>query len=281
MNVLITGAGGQLGRELSRQLQQNHKVAALTKSDLDVANKEEVQKVIGQKKPEMIIHAAAFTDVDQCEANRRKAFEVNWRGTAAVARAAEAVQARLIYISTDYVFDGKKKAPYTEADTPFPLSVYGLSKLYGEKCVLDYKRGTVIRTSWLFGHEGKNFLKAILRQINEGNILRVVEDQIGSPTYVKDLAEIILKLDKKTTGIYHVSNTGACSRYEFAKAIVREARLNSGKVFPVSTDLYESIARRPAYSVMAHHALERAGVAPPRPWQEALKDFFIKENSDD
>ncbi len=229
----------------------------------------------------MIIHAAAFTDVDQCEANRRKAFEVNWRGTAAVARAAEAVQARLIYISTDYVFDGKKKAPYTEADTPFPLSVYGLSKLYGEKCVLDYKRGTVIRTSWLFGHKGKNFLKAILRQAKGGNVLRVVEDQIGSPTYVKDLAEIILKLDQKTTGIYHVSNTGACSWYEFAKAIVREAGLNSGKVFPVSTDLYGSIAKRPAYSVMAHHALERAGFAPLRPWQEALKDFFNKENSDD
>ncbi|WP_411335071.1 dTDP-4-dehydrorhamnose reductase [Metabacillus indicus] len=279
--MLITGAGGQLGKELSRQLLQNHQVTALTKSDLDVANKEEVLKVICQKKPEMIIHTAAFTDVEQCESNRRKAFEVNWRGTAAVARAAETVQARLIYISTDYVFDGKKKAPYTEDDPPYPLSIYGLSKLYGEKCVLDYKRGTVIRTSWLFGHEGKNFLKAILRQVNENKILRVVEDQIGSPTYVKDLAEIILKLDKKTTGIYHVSNTGACSWYEFAKAIVREAEVNPGKVIPVSTDFYGTIAKRPAYSVMAHHALKREGFDPLRSWQDALKEFFNKENSDD
>lgn len=281
MNILVTGASGQLGKELCRQLSQTNTVTGLIRNQMDITKKDEVFNHIQQLKPELIIHSAAYTAVDQCEADRKKAFDVNWRGTSYVTEAAESVNAKIIYISTDYVFDGKKKAPYAEEDPPYPLSIYGLSKLYGEKCVLKYKKGTVIRTSWLFGHEGKNFVKTILHQAKQNKHCKVVNDQIGSPTYVKDLIEIMIELFQKKNGMYHVTNSDSCSWSEFAKAVLKEGGASTGMVTSVSSEHYGARARRPAYSVLGHDALQREKLGPMRTWQEALKDYFQRENMHD
>jgi dTDP-4-dehydrorhamnose reductase len=278
LDILITGADGQLGKELTRQISQSHSVISLGKKDLNITDKEKVNKIISQLKPELIIHAAAFTAVDNCEIERKKAFEVNGLGAGYVAIAANKVGARMFYISSDYVFDGIKQSPYTEEDEPNPLSVYGMSKWLGEKLVLNF-HGTVIRTSWLYGHDGKNFVKTMLALAQKNKEIKVVNDQIGSPTYVNDLTETIIRLFDKRIGIYHVSNSGSCSWYEFAKAIFKEAGFDSNLVLPISTEDYGALAARPRYSVMAHKALMRENVKPPRTWNEALKTFIRKEVS--
>jgi dTDP-4-dehydrorhamnose reductase len=278
LDILITGADGQLGKELTRQISQSHSVISLGKKDLNITDKEKVNKIISQLKPELIIHAAAFTAVDNCEIERKKAFEVNGLGAGYVAIAANKVGARMFYISSDYVFDGIKQSPYTEEDEPNPLSVYGMSKWLGEKLVLNF-HGTVIRTSWLYGHDGKNFVKTMLALAQKNKEIKVVNDQIGSPTYVNDLTETIIRLFDKRIGLYHVSNSGSCSWYEFAKAIFKEAGFDSNLVLPISTEDYGALAARPRYSVMAHKALMRENVKPLRTWNEALKTFIRKEVS--
>jgi dTDP-4-dehydrorhamnose reductase len=278
LDILITGADGQLGKELTRQISQSHSVISLGKKDLNITDKEKVNKIISQLKPELIIHAAAFTAVDNCEIERKKAFEVNGLGAGYVAIAANKVGARMFYISSDYVFDGIKQSPYTEEDEPNPLSVYGMSKWLGEKLVLNF-HGTVIRTSWLYGHDGKNFVKTMLALAQKNKEIKVVNDQIGSPTYVNDLTETIIRLFDKRIGIYHVSNSGSCSWYEFAKAIFKEAGFDSNLVLPISTEDYGALAARPRFSVMAHKALMRENVKPLRTWNEALKTFIRKEVS--
>jgi dTDP-4-dehydrorhamnose reductase len=278
LDILITGADGQLGKELTRQISQSHSVISLGKKDLNITDKEKVNKIISQLKPELIIHAAAFTAVDNCEIERKKAFEVNGLGAGYVAIAANKVGARMFYISSDYVFDGIKQSPYTEEDEPNPLSVYGMSKWLGEKLVLNF-HGTVIRTSWLYGHDGKNFVKTMLALAQKNKEIKVVNDQIGSPTYVNDLTETIIRLFDKRIGIYHVSNSGSCSWYEFAKAIFKEAGFDSNLVLPISTEDYGALAARPRYSVMAHKALMRENVKPLRTWNDALKTFIRKEVS--
>jgi dTDP-4-dehydrorhamnose reductase len=278
LDILITGADGQLGKELTRQISQSHSVISLGKKDLNITDKEKVNKIISQLKPELIIHAAAFTAVDNCEIERKKAFEVNGLGAGYVAIAANKVGARMFYISSDYVFDGIKQSPYTEEDEPNPLSVYGMSKWLGEKLVLNF-HGTVIRTSWLYGHDGKNFVKTMLALAQKNKEIKVVNDQIGSPTYVNDLTETIIRLFDKRIGIYHVSNSGSCSWYEFAKAIFKEAGFDSNLVLPISTEDYGALAARPRYSVMAHKALMRENIKPLRTWNEALKTFIRKEVS--
>jgi dTDP-4-dehydrorhamnose reductase len=278
LDILITGADGQLGKELKRQLSYSHSVISLGKQDLDITEKEEVNKIISQLKPELIIHAAAFTAVDQCEIDRKKAFEVNGLGAGYVAIAAHHVGARMFYISSDYVFDGKKQSPYTEEDEPNPLSVYGMSKWLGEKLVLNF-HGSVIRTSWLYGHDGKNFVKTMLELAKKNKEIRVVNDQKGSPTYVYDLTETIILLFDKRIGIYHVSNSGFCTWYEFAKAIFKEAGFNTNLVLPISTEEFGALAARPSYSVMGHRALLRENIKPLRTWNEALNEFIRKELS--
>lgn len=162
LDIVITGANGQLGRELERQLGQFHTVVSLSKNDLDISEKDEVYKKITQLEPQIIIHAAALTSVDQCETDRKKAFEVNSLGTGYVSIAANMVGARVFYISSDYIFDGNKQSPYLEEDVPNPQSIYGMSKWIGEQFVLSINNGTVIRTSWLYGHDGKNFVRTML-----------------------------------------------------------------------------------------------------------------------
>ncbi|MCS0674073.1 dTDP-4-dehydrorhamnose reductase, partial [Cytobacillus firmus] len=223
----------------------------------------------------------AFTAVDQCEIKCKEAFEVNGLGSGFVAQAANKVNARMFYISSDYVFDGRKQSPYTEEDEPNPQSTYGMSKWLGEKLVQKFTNGTIIRTSWLFGHDGKNFVKTMLDLAEKNKEIKVVNDQIGSPTYVNDLAETIIELLNKKSGIYHVTNSGSCSWYEFARTIFKEAGFSPGLVHPIMTEEYGALAPRPPYSILAHDALIRENVKVPRPWNEALQEFIRKEKSND
>lgn len=277
LNILITGGKGQLGTELARQLCPFYSVQSLGKKELDITCPDQVETQVFSCKPDVIIHAAAFTAVEECEKKQKKAFEVNALGTNSVVQAARKVQARVIYISTDYVFDGKKEIPYGEDDETNPLSIYGLSKWLGETFVLSYPKGTVVRTSWLYGHEGKNFVKTMLQLADRDEQIKVVEDQRGSPTYARDLVQVILQLLKKENGIYHVSNTGSCTWFEFAKTILDMAGYDSTSVVPICTEQYPSIAPRPKFSVLGHDGLKKVNIPLPRPWQEALKDFLHKE----
>ncbi|MBN8201192.1 dTDP-4-dehydrorhamnose reductase [Bacillus sp. NTK034] len=279
MDILITGGEGQLGRELQKSLSSKHHSYSLGKGDLDITNKEKADLIINQLKPDIIIHAAAYTAVDKCESERKKAFEVNSLGAGYIASAGKKVNARIIYISTDYVFDGKKQSPYTEDDIPNPLSVYGMSKWLGERIVLTNSDATVIRTSWLYGHEGKNFVKTMLELGKENREIKVVNDQIGSPTYVNDLAAVIEQLIDKENSIYHFSNTGSCTWFTFAKRIFEEAGYDPARVQPITSAEYGVPAPRPAYSVMEHKAINNQGIKTPRHWEYALKDFIRKELS--
>ncbi|MBG9588619.1 dTDP-4-dehydrorhamnose reductase [Cytobacillus firmus] len=277
MKILITGANGQLGKHLVRAFEQSHTVIGLGRTELDVTNKEKVNTVISQLKPDIIIHSAAFTAVDQCESDPKRAFEVNGLGTGYVAQAASNINARMFYISSDYVFDGKKNSPYREDDEPNPLSTYGMSKWLGEKLVQKFNNGTIIRTSWLYGHDGKNFVNTMIKLGQENKELKVVNDQIGSPTYINDLGEVIIRLLNKESKIYHVSNTDACTWYEFARTIFEEMGYNPKLILPTTTFEYGARAARPSYSVLAHGAILKENISPPRPWKEALKAFIRKE----
>lgn len=277
LDILITGANGQLGKELEKQLSISHSVIGLGKNDLDITNKKRVDQLISHYKPQLIIHAAAFTAVDQCEIEQKKAMEVNALGTQYIAQAANKIHARMFYISSDYVFDGKKNHPYTEDAEPNPQSIYGLSKWMGEKLTRMCDQTTIIRTSWLYGHRGNNFVNTMLNLSRKGKEIMVVNDQEGSPTYVNDLTDTILQLMQKNDGIYHISNSGSCTRHEFARAIFEEAGVNPDLVLPITTEEYKVLAPRPQYSVLGHQALIREGIALPRPWKAALKEFVRKE----
>ncbi|MBM7622072.1 dTDP-4-dehydrorhamnose reductase [Bacillus tianshenii] len=280
MIILITGAGGQLGKDLIRKLSQMHSVYSFNKNELDITNKALVEQTINNISPDIIIHSAAYTSVDDSEINKNLAFEINSIGTGNVLNTARKSGARFIYISSDYVFDGKKTTPYSEEDNTNPQSVYGWSKLLGEMITLQYDNSTVIRTSWLYGHDGRNFVKTMLELGKQKREIRVVHDQIGSPTYTNDLAEFISVLSKSDKrGIFHYSNSGACSWYEFAKAIYKEAGYDADLVLPTTSQAYNALAPRPSYSVLGHNRLLKEKYPLPRHWHEALKEFIQKEKS--
>jgi dTDP-4-dehydrorhamnose reductase len=277
LDILVTGSDGQLGKELTGRLMESYSVVSVDRKEMDITKQEEVEQVILKHKPKVIIHTAAFTNVDQCEIDRKQAFEVNGLGTGYIAHSAAKVGARMFYISSDYVFDGQKTSPYSEDDRPNPQSIYGMSKWLGEQLTLNLSGGIIIRTSWLYGHEGKNFVKTMLELAKKKDEIRVVIDQVGAPTYVNDLVETIIELLDKKPGVYHVSNSGSCSWYEFAKVILAEAGMNPDIIYPISTEVYDALAPRPRYSVLSHNALLNENVKAPRPWNEALKEFIRKE----
>ena len=272
MRILITGANGQLGSALRRILS----LEDLTLNDLpefDLADPAS-ESQIREAKPDIILHVGAYTNVDQAEREPERAYAVNAQGTRRVAQAAQAAKARLIYVSTDYVFDGTKTTPYDEQDTPHPLNHYGRSKYEGEQAVLTLcPNGLVVRTAWLFGHEGPNFVKTIMRVAQERPVLEVVDDQRGCPTYAEDLAQALSQLAlSDLRGICHVTNSGHCSWYEFAQAIVRLTGAGAA-VQPITTSQAARLAKRPAYSVLSHDRF--ATQYPPLPeWQDALARFL-------
>ncbi|MBB5324211.1 dTDP-4-dehydrorhamnose reductase [Anoxybacillus tepidamans] len=276
MKIVVTGANGQLGQELVRQLQQtNFELYSFTKSDLDITNESIVNEVITKIKPDIIINAAAYTKVDQAEIEEETAYLVNAFGQRSLAVAAEKVGAKICYISTDYVFDGNSAIPYREYDQTNPLGVYGKSKLVGEELTKSLcSRYFIVRTAWVYGEFGQNFVKTMLRLAKEKEEIGVVNDQIGSPTYTVDLAHFIIELvQTEKFGIYHATNSEACSWYEFAKAIFEESNIKV-KVNPITTEQFPRPAARPKYSVLDNFAMKVNGFPMLRHWREALKEFL-------
>jgi dTDP-4-dehydrorhamnose reductase len=271
MNVFLTGVSGQLGRALVPRL-VGHDVTAPSESQADVTSASVVD-VIARAEPDVVIHAAAYTDVDGAEAHPDLAFAVNARGSRHVAEGAARAGARLIAVSTDYVYDGAKPTPYREDDATAPLGVYGRSKLEGEREMLKVLDGTLIlRTAWLYGR-GKNFVETILRLAAERDELRVVDDQVGSPTSASDLASaIVALLAKPCAGVYHAVNSGTCSWYVFAREILALSGLER-RVVPISSAELKRPAPRPANSVLDCSKLRSLGITM-RPWREALVDYL-------
>ncbi|MGG1312878.1 dTDP-4-dehydrorhamnose reductase [Cohnella laeviribosi] len=275
--LLVTGANGQLGQELVRMVTEKIRIVGYGRDRLDITNLDQCREVIADIRPDAIIHAAAYTAVDKAESEPDEAYRINALGTRNLAIAAREQAAKLCYISTDYVFDGIGTAPYNEYDNTNPQSVYGKSKRAGEILLQSLAdRYFIVRTSWVYGKFGNNFVKTMLKLASERDSVTVVEDQIGSPTYTYDLAQFLIELvQTEKYGVYHASNTGSCSWYEFAKAIFEESGIPI-RTEPCTTEQFPRPAPRPAYSVMDHSAIRQNGFKDLRPWREALR-AFLKE----
>jgi len=281
MKALVTGATGQLGTDVVTILRSNgHDVLACGRKELDFTDLPQCQQVIGQFQPDVVIHCAAYTAVDAAETDIDGAYKVNAVGTRNIAVAAESNGSKLIYISTDYVFDGTSNDSYQEYDNTNPQSIYGKSKRAGEVLVQSLSsRYFIVRTSWVYGEHGNNFVKTMLRLGQEKPSLKVVHDQKGSPTYTVDLANFLLELMvTEKYGVYHASNSGACTWYELTQAIFEEARKLGISIIaepePCSTDEFPRPAHRPANSVMEHLSIRTNGFQDIRPWREGLTDFL-------
>jgi len=282
MKVLVTGASGQLGRDVVLLLEkEGHDILACDRDQMDITNQAQCNEVISSYHPEVIIHCAAYTAVDAAETDTDGAYKVNAVGTRNVAVAAEKVGAKLIYISTDYVFDGQSTTPYQEYDDTNPQSVYGKSKRAGEWLVQSLcSKWFVVRTSWVYGLHGNNFVKTMLKLGQEKPKFQVVHDQKGSPTYTVDLAFFLIELmGTEMYGIYHASNCGECTWYEFTQAIFEEAQTVVGvsiqaELEPCTTEQFPRPAPRPVNSVMDHLSIRTNGLTDLRPWREGLRDFI-------
>ena len=294
--VLITGSGGMLGIALSRELTKDYEVVGLDIAQsprlkaqsyivADIIDRKKIAHILKRVKPHVVIHTAAWTDVDGCEFDKKKAYEINAEATSNVAIACKAEGAILVYISTDFVFDGKKKRPYKESDLPRPLGVYADSKLKGEKAVESLlKKYFILRTSWLYGPSGKNFVNTILEKGREKHVLEVVNDQVGSPTYAKDFAKAIHVLVDRMfqgsgagfqgSGIYHVTNSGSVSWYEYAKYILKLKKLST-KVIPIKSKVLGRPAVRPAMSVLDNSKFVKFTGHRMRNWKLALKEYLL------
>lgn len=281
MKILLIGANGQLAQDiLAQATRSGEQVVPVTHEQLDVRDAARVEALARQHRPECIINTAAFHRVDACEDQPELTFAVNRDGAGNLARAADAVGALLVQFSTDYVFDGGKKTPYTESDQPRPLSVYGKSRLAGEVVVAqNCRRHLLVRTCGLYGHAGSrsksgNFVETMLRLAAEKRPLRVVDDQVSTPTSTEELAQRLLRLLRGgAQGLFHMTNSGQCSWYEFAREIFRLAKLDAN-ITAVSTADYAARAPRPLYSVLNNAALRAAGEPDFDDWQVALARYL-------
>jgi dTDP-4-dehydrorhamnose reductase len=252
-----------------------YEVRGYARTEMDITQFEETKTLLNDFKPDVIIHAGAYTKVDLAEQEPDQAFAVNGYGTRNLAVIAQELGAKLVYVSTDYVFNGQGTEPYDEFQPTDPINVYGKSKLAGEQFVEKlHTRYFIVRTSWVYGKHGNNFVKTMLKLGEERDVLTVVSDQVGCPTYTQDLAACIAELiETEKYGVYHVSNSGSCSWFEFAQAIF-ELSGRSIEVKPVTTDQFPRPAKRPSYSVFQHKALEQGGFRPIRHWKDALAAFM-------
>lgn len=276
MKVLVTGAQGMLGTDLVKILSEKNEVSPFDLPEMDITDYSQVLHFLEDIKPNIVIHLAAFTAVDDCEKEIDKAFLVNALGTQNVATACQKVNIPLLYISTDFVFDGEKNFPYTEFDKPNPISIYGRTKLVGEEMVKSIlNKYFIVRTSWLFGKHGSNFIEKILAVSEKKKEIKVVTDQRGSPTYSVDLSYALRDLiETPYFGIYHICNKGNCSRYEFACKILEFAGRNDVRVLPINSEEIADLATRPKYSVLRNYCLELRGMNKMRSWEEALRDYL-------
>ncbi|MCL0056435.1 dTDP-4-dehydrorhamnose reductase [Dehalococcoidia bacterium] len=282
MRVLITGANGQLGTDLCRVLPYIE-VIPLAHADVEITDMNSVKAAFIRDRPDVVINTAAYVRVDDSETEQDKAFSVNALGARNVAVVTQEIGAKLVHISTDYVFGGESEpraTPYTEFDVPVPLNLYGKSKLAGENLVRHLcPRHFIIRSSGLFGvagasGKGGNFVETMLRLAKEREELKVVNDQVFSPTYTNDLAKKITQLiNTEYYGIFHITNKGACSWYEFSKEILNLAGIRT-PVIPITSDQYPQKAKRPHFSVLDNYHLRLLEMNDMRPWQEALKDYL-------
>ncbi|MFH1778086.1 MAG: dTDP-4-dehydrorhamnose reductase [Candidatus Omnitrophota bacterium] len=286
--ILITGAQGMLGQMLQNVFSNNYQVLGLDIQGgniiADISKKDDVIKEIIIARPDYIIHTAAFTDVDECEKDITKAYLINRKGTKYVSLAAAEINAVLIYLSTDYVFDGNKTSAYIEDDLPNPINAYGRTKLAGEKAVQqNLDKYFIVRTSWLYGNHGKNFVSAILSKAKSTRTIKVVTDQIGAPTYSLDLAEAINELiaiyetrqnDKKLFGIYNITNSGFCTWYDFAKEIVNYLKIRQVKIIPITSQDLGRPALRPKNSRLDNTKYNRLSNKPLPSWEKALESYL-------
>jgi dTDP-4-dehydrorhamnose reductase len=269
---LITGAHGQLGSDLVRVL-NGQDVVALSRSDLDVADEVAVMDSVETIRPDVIVNAAAYTAVDAAEENEDRAHDVNAAGPAHLSRACARLGACLVHISTDYVFSGTAREPYREDAEPDPHTAYGRTKLAGERAISSVLPAHyVVRTAWLYGETGSNFVKTMIRLERERETVSVVADQRGAPTWSLDLAEGLVELVKRQApfGIYHFTNAGSATWYDLARAVFEELGADPGRVLPTSTQDFPRPAPRPAYSVLSHDRWCTAGLPAPRAWRPAL-----------
>ena len=274
LRVLVTGAGGMAGRALTRELAVRHQARALTHQQLDVTDAAAVEKAVADYRPHLIAHLAAWTDVDGCELDPAKAQRVNGQGTQNVVDSARRHHARVLYVSTDYVFDGTANSPIQEDAPVNPINEYGRSKLAGEKAVQTLTEYFIVRTSWVFGVGGKNFVDTVARVAFEKDSIEMVEDQLGCPTYAPDLAEALVKiLETRSYGIYHVTNDTECTWYMLAQEILKRVG-SDARLTPISSEQLSRPARRPRYSVLANFRLHHLLGFRMRPWREALADHL-------
>jgi dTDP-4-dehydrorhamnose reductase len=275
MKLVVTGAGGMLGSDVVAVAQRmSHEVVALGHDDLDVTDPARVERLIVRERPGAVINCAAWTDVDGAETSEHEAELVNGEGAGFVADAAAKARAKVLYVSTDYVFDGAKRGPYTEIDDTNPINAYGRSKLAGERATaLVNGRSFIVRTSWLFGTEGANFVEEMLRLGRQGGPVVVVHDQAGSPTFTGHLAAGLLRLlDSSSYGIHHMSGGGSCSWYEFANEIFRQSEVVT-RVMAATTEMMSTGAPRPANSVLGSG--RNTPITLPD-WQRGLSDYLAR-----
>ena len=288
MKILITGSRGQVGSQLINILNKgkselgeipvqikNAVVIGKDSKELNIANFDNVKKVIKEIKPDIVINAAAYTNVDGCETNKELAFNVNAFGAKNLAIACEDIGAKIVHISTDYIFSGEGNTPFKESDEASPQSIYGISKNMGDNFVKEFSsKHFIVRPSWVYGYNGKNFVYTIMKVGKERGSLKVVNDQRGNPTNVEDLSHHILKLiATEKYGVYHCSGHGECTWYDFAYKIIELSRIPC-KVIPCATDEYSSEAKRPTYSSLDNLMLRNTVGDEMRSWEEALSTFI-------
>jgi len=277
VRILILGHAGMLGSDLFLRLCASHDVTGKDTDDFDITSAVACHDIISEVRPEIVINAAAYTDVDGCESNKQKCFSVNADGVKNVALACEGI--KVVHFSTDYVFDGRKGIPYEEDDPCHPVNTYGRSKLEGELFLKVFSNNfLLIRTAWLYGINGRNFVKTIAEAARTSKTIDVVDDQIGSPTYTWDLAAAVqLLIEGHHRGVFHVTNSGYCSWYEFAVKILECTGMEGVVVRPIKSDNLTRPASRPLYSVLSCEKFQKITGKSMRHWQNALRDYIGAE----
>ena len=276
MRILVTGANGKLGARLARDLAAGAELQALGKRELDIRSLREVRAACAAVRPDILVNAAAYTQVDRCEDDVDTAFGCNAVAVRNLTIGAGEVGARLIHFSTDFVFDGARSGPpYIEYDLPKPRSVYGRSKLAGESEALGYSRAAVLRLAWVYGAGGWNFTDWIVEELSNERPVRILTDQVGTPTWVGDVSrQTAILIESGGEGLYHSSGEGACSRYEWAIQVAKLAGLDPDLILPIRSKEFPQKAPRPGYSVLENFCLKSQDLNAMRPWEEALQDHL-------
>lgn len=274
--VLVTGASGQVGEAVIKQLSENtnYEIVALSHKDLDISNRTSTLNVIHEYKPNVVFNGAAMTNVDLCESEKEKAFAINALGVRNLVAACSEIDSHLIHISTDFVFDGEKKAPYTEFDRPNPQSIYALSKLGGDTEALRYEKSTVLRVAWVFGKTGQDFFSWVLNGVKDNSIKSLISDAVSSPTYSKDIAVVTQEIIKQRIfGLLNVANEGEVSRLEMGQEILKRAKIKT-ELEAITQESLNRPAKRPLYSVLSCDSLQTLTGIKMRTWQEAVDEHY-------